>query len=185
MTRLDRVSESHARALYDRTSTYADGSKASWEYTQDRVKYRPVGKTRLLRWAQRQAAMDGPIRLHGRDIADDGAPKMTAETQKHLGMTGDDTIPTNWLAVACQVDEDGNYVTPMRAAIARIHTRRPKSAAMLRVLVTEFCDEASAVGHLADPEVAQDVVEAALNRLYDTYCIRPMATKVRNEVLAS
>lgn len=185
MTRLTRKSEAqaNAEALARRSSVYADESAASVRVTSDRVRYRPQGKRALLRWAQRQAQMDGPLRLHGRGIADDGAPRMTGEAIRYLGMASDDE-PTDWVSVACQRDEDGDYIAPVRCAIARIGVRRPRSARILRGIVAEFSNPTAVVAGDVHPEFADDVVVAALNRLYDAYTVHPVPTKAR-EGLAS
>ena len=107
---------------------------------------------------------------------------MVGEAQRYLGMTQGGEEPTDWLNVACQLDEDGNYIAPMRAAIAKIHQTRPKAGAILARLVVEFCDEAEALAGYVDEDLGDFLSEALLDRLYDTYIVRPMRTRQRGSL---
>lgn len=166
--------QANAEALARRSAPYGAQHAMSERHENDRVSARPTSKRSLLRWAQRLARLDGPLRMHGRDVAGDGAPQMTGETRGYLGMTGGDG-PTDWLNVACRLDESGVYVSPLRCAIARIGTSQPRHAALLLELVKEFADEDRAAAAVGIPaEFVDDVVVRSLNLLYDRFGVQPI-----------
>lgn len=103
-----------------RRATYDSEHERSTRARGDRIAHKPTSLSGLLRWCQQGYTLEAPARLHDRDTADDGTPDHTGEAKGWLGMN-DKHEPTDWRAVARRLDEDGFYLTPMRAAISHIN----------------------------------------------------------------
>lgn len=143
---------------------------------QDRIRHRPTTLRQLIRWAKASYALEPPAKLHsGRELADDGDPAMTGEALRYLGFSRDGA--EDWVAVACGLDPDGYYVTPMRCAIERLRRTNKRQADIASAVVTHVFYWKDALGRL-DPPVAEGdeaaCVAAALYRVYDMMSAVPV-----------
>ena len=145
--------------------------EAEHEASSQRPK-KPTTLRGLLHWAQAEYALEHPPRLHDRDIADDGAPDHTPEAKRWTGLS-QDREPNDWKAVARRLDDDGYFVTPLRAAIESVPgepRRRLLRAVLPNVFYpSEACEAAGIPGWCAD-----DVLHRALSLLWDRYEPYPM-----------
>ena len=159
-----------------------------WEVSNrrvnDRMRHRPRS---LLHWLQSEYALEAPGRLHTCALEEDGDPSMHGEARAYIGFSqgvigGTWFVavaqPNDWRRVACRLDDDGYYVTPMRAAIARTgHWAERKLLAELATNVLYPLDVIRANG--IPDWCRHDVVEAALGRLYVQWRDAPMPTRSR------
>lgn len=181
-------SKANAEALDRRSRTYADENAYSLRYSQDRVRFRPVGLAPLSRWARSEYRHEPNIRLHTRDTADDGAPAMSGQAQAFLGMTYGEfggilfdraADPTDWTSVACQRNEEGYYVTPMRCTLARIDKSNPDDTPILEAAIHgRPFDGIDSLRNLPE-RWRERIVLGALNELYDRYSDTPPAPRKR------
>lgn len=126
----------------------------------------------LLRWAQREYALEHPPRLHDRDIADDGAPDHTPEAKRWVGLT-QDREPNDWKAVARRLDEDGYFRTPLRAALEAVPGDERRS--LLRAVLPNVFFPTEAAEAAGIPRwCAEDVLFRALSLLWDRFEPYPM-----------
>jgi len=133
---------------------------------------RPTSLAGLLAWAQRHYVLESPPRLHDRDIADDGAPDHTGEAKGYIGLSQRDE-PNNWRRVACRMDEDGFYLTPMRCALDRVqgHERRQ----LLRGLLTNAFAPLEVTRVEGIPDwCASLVMRDSLDRLWSQFSKKPI-----------
>ena len=140
----------------------------------DRIRSRPASLRAYLRWATREYQLEPPPKLHdGRLMDDHGDPRMTREAMGYLGFaqTGDQ----DWMAVACRRDEDGYYLTPMRAALAKFRSRHPQVGQLVAETVADvlFPSDVARANDLT-PEVAAFVLRSALPELWDLWQPRPL-----------
>jgi hypothetical protein len=118
--------------------------------------------------------MEPPPKLHEGKLMDDhGDPRMTGEAKGYLGFaqSGDQ----DWMAVARRLDDDGFYLTPMRAALAVFAERHPEVGKFLRGTLTNVLfptDVAKANG--MTHEVGMFVLRSALPELWDLWQPRPL-----------
>lgn len=147
----------------------------------DRMAHRPKS---LLRWLQDEYALDAPTKLHtGSQLEEDGDPAMTGEAKGFLGLAypskgQDQTKPTDWREVACRKDEDGFYVTPMRAAISKV--KDPWRRRFIAELATELFDPQSVAEANGIPAwCADDVINASLEMLWQTWRADPLPRRSR------
>jgi hypothetical protein len=140
----------------------------------DRIRSRPASLRAYLKWASREYAMEPPPKLHEGKLMDDhGDPRMTGEAKGYLGFaqSGDQ----DWMAVARRLDDDGFYLTPMRAALAVFAERHPEVGKFLRGTLTNVLfptDVAKANG--MTHEVGMFVLRSALPELWDLWQPRPL-----------
>jgi hypothetical protein len=159
-----------------------------WEVSNrrqnDRMRHPPRS---LLHWLQSEYALEAPGRLHTRSLEEDGDPSMHGEARAYIGFSqgiigGTWFVvagqPNDWRRVACRLDEDGCYVTPMRAAIAR--TSHWAERRLLSELATNVLCPLDVTRANGIPDwCRQDVVEAALGRLYANWRDAPLPTRSR------
>lgn len=175
-----------------RTAPYELENRQSARVKGDRVHNRPRSVHALLNWAVRGYELDVPAgsrtsKMHeSRRIEEDGDPALTPQARAYFGFnqgidetTTDVTArPNDWRAVACSVDADGFYRTPMRCAIARIGDaeRRAFVGALACNLYTPV-DVSRAFG--VPDWAAAEVIERSLNILWSAYSERPYTTRSR------
>lgn len=153
---------------------YADAHRDRQAARNDRILSKPTGLRALLRWATREYELEPPPKLHEGKLMDDhGDPRMTGEARGYLGFGQDGD--QDWMAVACRLDQDGYYLTPFRAALAKFETRHPQVGAFLRDTAANvlFPTDVANV-HGMTHEQAGFVLRAALPELWDLWQPRPL-----------
>jgi hypothetical protein len=163
-----------------RTGAYSAENAASLVRGKDRKRDKPTSLRTLLRWLVREYALEAPAKLHtGSALEEDGDPAMTGESKAWLGMSQGnadpkvDSRPNDWLAVACRTDADGFYVSPLRCAIARIHS--PERRNLVGELAVNLLFPRDVMDAHDIPAWAQnDVAYASLSIVWDTYADRPL-----------
>jgi len=165
-----------------RAPAYAYEWEVSNRLQNDRMRYPPKS---LLRWMQQGYALEAPGRLHTRSLEEDGDPAMHGEARAYIGFSQGviggtwfavAAVPNDWRRVACRTDDDGCYVTPMRAAIAR--TSHWAERRLLVELATNVFYPLDVTRSNGIPDWCRhDVVEAALGRLYANWRDRPLPTR--------
>lgn len=156
--------------MMTRQGPHEDEHRQSARVKGDRVRFKPVGLRDLLRWASREWRLEAPVRLHDRDIADDGAPDLTPEAKRFLGFSGSDQ-PDDWHRVACRLDADGSFVTPMHCVVAGLPD--PERAYIRDLLTDLFVPEAIAELHNIPRWVHEHVARDILGQLWDRYSSAP------------
>jgi hypothetical protein len=143
--------------------------EASSRQQNDRIANRPRTTRALLSWAKRAYGLEPPPRLHsGRELAPDGDPQMTGEAQSYIGFS-QDKEPNDWVSVACRLDVDGYYVTPLRCAIERLRAQHPKKADLAASLCVHVFYYKDVTRRFDIPdEFAEEIVRDVLGRLYDS-----------------
>ena len=146
----------------------------------DRIANKPKTLKALLRWGQLSYSLEPPPRLHDRDIADDGAPDHTPEAKRWLGMATSGEQPDDWRAIACRVDEDGFYRTPLRCSLERVPGVERR--ALLRAVLPNvlFPEDAAVVAGIP-AWCYEDVLHRALSLLYDRYTDRPLPRRTEGK----
>lgn len=163
----------------NRREQYDDEHRRSARAKGDRIHNGPTSLAGLLRWCQGGYTLEAPNRLHDRDIADDGAPDHTGEAKGYIGFA-QKTEPNDWRAVACRVDEDGFYLTPMRAAISRIHDRDVRI--LLGGLAVNLFTPLDVTRAQSIPDwCASVVMRDALEQLWRAYADRPIPRRSKSE----
>lgn len=151
----------------------------------DRITNRPKSLAALLRLLKRQYALEPPPKLHsGTELADDGDPQFTGEAQRFLGF-GQRTGPNDWVAVACQTDVDGYYVTPLRCAIERMRQCNARDGRIAARVLTHFFhySDVTRVEGIHDDD-APRVLADILYRLYDSMTAVPVPQKTVDHAMS-
>ncbi len=165
--------------LPSRREQYEDDHARSVRSKGDRIAAKPPTLARLHRWLTEGYALEAPNRLHDRDVADDGAPDHTGEAKAYIGFT-QRTEPNDWRAVACRTDEDGFYLTPVRAAIARVGD--PDRRRFLGALACNIYTPLDVSRAFGIPDwCAGDVMYRALDLAWSMYQDRPIPRRGRSE----
>lgn len=169
--------------MIGRTPPFEEQNRKSARVKGDRVNRRPLTLRGLLRWAQVEYSMEPPPRLHDRDIADDGAPDFTGEAKSYFGFSrsrGKETEPDDWKEIACRLDDEGSYQTPLRCALERVpgsERRKLLRAVLPNVL---FPSDAARASDIPD-WCADDVLFRALTLLWDQYRDRPLPRRHKSD----
>lgn len=88
----------------------------------------------LLGWAHRNWTLETPTLGHAVSLTDaGGAPDMKGAAKAYLGLVRKGDGPDDWQRTAQRRDEDGRYITPLRAALYRI--RNPELRRFLHHLI--------------------------------------------------
>lgn len=137
----------------------------------------------LLSWANRQWVLETPELQHAVSQTDEGgAPEMKPAAASYLGLLakrhlrGDpvDNTPDDPRRLACRLDEEGKYRTPLRCAIERVG--KPERRRFLRDLVPELYRPSDiAAIHGIPPWCAGDVMHRSLSELRRLYREEPEA----------
>jgi hypothetical protein len=145
----------------------------------DRMRHRPPS---LLRWLQEQYALEAPARLHAHALEADGDPVMNGEARAYIGFSqgviggawfAADAQANDWVRVASRCDPDGRYVTPMRAAIARVGD--PAERSLLGELACNVLFPLDVTrAHRIPDWCRNDVVNAVLERLWRNWRDAPL-----------
>jgi len=62
-----------------------------------------------------------PLLNHASRLTDEGGgPDMRAAAKAYLALSGKGDRPDDWRQIACRVDENGKYLTPVRCALYQI-----------------------------------------------------------------
>jgi len=158
-----------------RRGTYADANERSRRRKADPVSF-ALADEALLPWLQQEYSLEAPNRLTNRALADDGSPSMNGEAARWLGFHQDG--PQNWTAIACAKDADGNYLTPLRCAIAK--TRDQNERRFLGALACNVLYPADVARQWGIPDWCRsDVIVASIRRLNDRYRHAPLPTQSR------
>jgi hypothetical protein len=167
-----------------RRGTYADDYEQSNRRQNDRMSHQPRS---LLRWLQDGYALEAPAALHKHALEEDGDPAMHGEARAYIGFSqgviGGEwfvavAMPNDWRKVANRTDADGFYVTPMRAAIARLSD--PAERRLLGELATNVLYPLDVCRTNGIPDWCRhDVVDASLRRLYRTWRDAPLPERGR------
>jgi hypothetical protein len=162
-----------------RTGLYDMAHHQSNRRVNDRMRHKPAS---LLRWLQENYALEAPVRLHARGLEEDGDPTMNGEARAYLGFSqgelGGDWLgatarANDWVRVAHRCDPDGRYITPMRAAIARVGDYNER--AMLMALATNVLLSLDVTRSHDIPDWCRhDVVNASLERLWWSWRDAPL-----------
>lgn len=169
MTRRD-LSESQSDALYRRDHTWSDAGRMSATIAWDWHKRQPRGLRDAADMIRRAYADEVPGRLHNRELADDGTPKMTPQAESYI--FGSD------YAGETPPDVDGNtpvldyYRTPFRAALSRLRgISRPRADLIEKVATGSHQPMQAAIEQGVPPWcaklVAEDVLFAFMRSLSD------------------
>lgn len=120
-------------------------------------------------WAYRQWTLETPSLDHAVSRLDEGgAPQMKGAVARYLHLTGKDTSDP-----AFDVDEDGRYRTPLRAAMRRI--RDPWLRLFLRDIVPEQLNPSLICARYDIPKPVESwVMHAALTMLWREYRAAPL-----------
>lgn len=167
-----------------RTEPHAAANEQSTRVKADRMRHRPVGVRALIRWLTREYELEAPGKLHsGATIEEDGDPTMTGEAKGWLGFayppaSRDQSQPTDWVGVACRLDEDGDYVTPLRCAIARISNAERRNLVGELAVNLLYPRDVTAAHGIPD-WCANDVVEKSLDLLWALYRDKPLPKRPR------
>lgn len=137
---------------------------------------RPATLRGLLSWASHQLRLETPELGHSASLTDDGgSPDMKAAAKAYLALTTRvqvDDRPDSWRAIACRLDKDGFYVTPLRCALEGLPAER---RALLRdALANELFALDMATIHGIPTWAAGDVLFRSLRLLWDRYLDRPL-----------
>lgn len=161
-----------------RTGQYDYDNRMTTRAKADRMRHRP--RLTLQSFAH-QYALEAPAKLNsGAVLAEDGNPAMSGEASGWIGFhQGEDGgQPNDWRKVACRLDEDGKYVTPMRCAIARVN--EPAERKLLGELATNVLYPLDVTRYNGIPDWCRgDVIAAALDRLWRNYRTEPMPQRSR------
>ena len=161
---------SRRHPLPSRREQYEDEHRRSAARKGDRIAAKPPTLAQLHRWLVEGYKLEAPGRLHDRDIADDGAPDHTSEAKSYIGFA-QRTEPNDWKAVACRTDDDGYFLTPMRAAISRVGD--PDRRAFLGALACNLLTPLDVTRAFAIPDwVAVDVMGRSLDMIWSLYSER-------------
>ena len=163
--------------MSDRHSPHETEHRESSAIKGDRIRNRPVRLAGYLAWLTTEYALEAPQRLHDRDVADDGAPDQTGEMKSYIGFSrpGPDDAPDDWRRVACRLDGDGSYATPMRCAIEQLPPARRR---FVRDLATNVLMPTAVLEYHGIPDWAGgDVMHRSLTMLWDKYAARPLARR--------
>jgi hypothetical protein len=141
---------------------------------RDRIKSKPPTLKALLSWAQHGYALEAPGKLHsGARIEEDGDPAMTGEAKGYLGFA-DRKEPNDWRGIACRLDQDGSYVTPMRCAIEGV--QGVERRAFLRSLLVQVFHAKDVTRQHDIPDwCSGDVTYQSLALLWDVWRDKPLA----------
>lgn len=161
-----RVTPERDRYLLPHQSEYRASEERRFLASQ-----RPRTLTGYVNWARHAYRLEPPVRLHVRETAKDAAPRWSGDFRAWLagGEEG-----------SCGTDNDGDYRTPFRCAVYRLHGRyEDRDEAGMADLALDVAalslrwDEV-AEGHNIQPRwVRRIAVQIALERLWDTYSPRP------------
>ncbi len=145
----------------------------------DRIATKPPTLARLHRWLTEGYALEAPVRLHDRDVADDGAPDHTGEAKGYLGFA-QQAEPNDWRAVACRTDEDGSYLTPVRCAISRVGD--PDRRRFLGALACNIYTPLDVTRTFGIPDwCASDVMYRALELAWSMYAEAPIPRRGKSD----
>lgn len=167
-----------------RRGTYNIANEQTTRARADRMANRPKS---LLHWLCTEYAIEAPDALHAHRLEEDGDPVMNGEARAWIGFGqgeyggewfGQDAQPNDYRRVACRTDVDGKYVTPTRAAIARI--REPAERKLVGELACNVLYPLDVTRINGIPDwCRQDVVNAALERLWWNWRDSPMPMRGR------
>jgi hypothetical protein len=167
-----------------RRGTYLEEYEASNRRQNDRMAHPPKS---LLRWLQEGYALEAPAALHTHQLEEDGDPAMHGEARAYIGFSQGviggtwfvvEALPNDWRKVANRTDADGYYVTPMRAAIARLAS--PDERKLLSELATNVLYPLDVCRANGIPDWCRhDVVDASLKRLYRAWRDAPLPERGR------
>ena len=127
----------------------------------------------LLGWAHRQYVLETPELQHTLSrVGDDGDPDMSVAARFYLGLSKRGQSRDNWFDISSQLDDEGRYRTPLRAALARI--RDANMRLFLRDLVPELYRPTDIADiHAIPPWARTWVMHGALLALWHEYLERP------------
>ena len=156
-----------------RSSQYQIDHDLSTRKGRDRIKGKPQTLHEMLSWAQHAYALEAPAKLHsGATLEEDGDPAMTGEAKAYIGFH-DHNEPNDWRRIARRLDEDGCYVTPMRAAIEEIPGLQRR--AFLRALLVQVFHAKDVTRDFDIPDWASgDVTFMSLAQLWDVWRDKPL-----------
>lgn len=116
-------SELNARALENRSRTYADPHAKSWEVKFDRATHEPRTLREYVHELRKAYQDEVPGRIHSRDLDAGGAPEWTPQFTRYL--TGSPR----------STDEEDNYLRPFSAALAYLTTHADEAMRERGVIV--------------------------------------------------
>jgi len=143
---------------------------------------RPRGLLSLVAWYAERWADEAPIRVHTHDVWHD------ARASSALGSPQDSPAFRRWLyAVPWETDDDGYYLRPTSAALARLagHQRDETSERgmmalyLWRLAYGGFDWRAVGARHGLPEPVAATYTRVALEALYDVWHATPSADTMR------
>lgn len=155
------------------TEPYAREAAQRRERVADRKSNRPSSLRAYLKWASREYGLEPPAKLHHVAVMDaHGDPAMTGEAVAWLGFGQDGE--QDWMALACRRDDDGYYLTPFRAALAKFVAAYPTVGPFVRaVIANEHDQDAVIAAHGHGREVGRFILAGALPRLWDLWAPAP------------
>ena len=183
---LDRLSESQSQAEAAAKSAYRN------EYRQQRpMRLRPRGLMELLHWFEAEWQDQAPDDLHRFDVWRDYVAANEAWLRRgggsRLGTPAWSEAMRRLLEAPHSADQDGYYLHPLAAAMARIERRDSYMAAFLRaVALAGF--QVSPVGMRCGLPESVTMIYAveSLNVLWRAYCVevpaRPLTGVVEERV---
>lgn len=154
--------QANAEALDRRGRTYADPNAASFRFAWDAGKRQPRDLSHAINLVRRAYADEVPRRLHNRDLADDGTPKMTPQTEGYI--FGGDSWTDAGQGEAPLVSY---YLTPFRATLAdmeraREEATRKRAAIVRHVSIGGQGGQEAAIAEGVPSWCAKDIAFAAL-----------------------
>ena len=156
-----------------RSAQYQVENDISSRKGRDRIRGKPLTLRGLLLWAQRGYALEAPGKMHsGARIEEDGDPAMTGEAKGYIGFH-DAKEPNDWRGVACRLDKDGQYLTPMRAAIEGVQPLERRRF-LRSLLVAEFHAKDVSRLHEIPDWCSGDVTHQSLSLLWDRWRDKPL-----------
>ena len=121
--------QSNALALERRSAPYSESSGQSFTVAWNYHNREPKDLREAVRMVRAAYADEVPGRMHNRDIADDGTPRMTPQAEGYI--FGSDTSGTERRVEGEPLPALDYYRTPFRAALEHLRRSSPKRAAII------------------------------------------------------
>jgi hypothetical protein len=162
--------QSNALALERRGMPYTAASGQSFTVAWNYHNREPKDLREAVRMARAAYADEVPGRMHNRDLADDGTPKMTPQAEGYI--FGSDTSGETRPVEGDPAPVLDFYRTPFRAALENLRRSSPKRAAIVaHITIGSQEPGASAITEGVPPWcaklVAEDTLRSFLRNLTD------------------
>ena len=162
--------QSNALALERRSAPYSESSGQSFTVAWNYHNREPKDLREAVRMVRAAYADEVPGRMHNRDIADDGTPRMTPQAEGYI--FGSDTSGTERRVEGEPLPALDYYRTPFRAALEHLRRSSPKRAAIVSHVAIGSQEGGAAAITEGVPAwcaklVAEDTLRAFLRNLTD------------------